>query len=112
MVNPLQTIGMIIRVLMICLGYSHEYLMLYDKLLHELNIPYTQMAGNMLSSIGFGGMFPWEYDSDFCMPFFVLWDFLVLPVKFKNESNFNSTIARLTKNFTETVYEVLWYLDV
>ena len=106
MVNPLQTIGMIIRVFMICLGYSHEYLMLYDKLLHELNIPYTQMAGNMLSSIGFGGMFPWEYDSDFCMLFGVSLDFLVLPVKFKNDNKMNSPIAKLTKSFTETVYGV------
>ena len=106
MVNPLQTIGMIIRVLMICLGYSHEYLMLYDKLLHELDIPYTEIGGNMLSSIGFGGMFPWEYDSDFCMLFGVPLDFLVLPVKFKNDNNFDSTIAKLTNNFTKTMYGV------
>ena len=49
------------------IGYSHEYLMLYDKLFHELNIPYAGIAGNLLSAVGFGGLFPWEYDTDFGM---------------------------------------------
>lgn len=50
--------------------------MLYDKLFHELNIPYAGIAGNLLSAVGFGGLFPWEYDTDFGM--FLWWASIIV----------------------------------
>ncbi|KAK8808571.1 hypothetical protein WA158_008472 [Blastocystis sp. Blastoise] len=47
------------------LGSQHDLLIELDKMMREFNIPYTPIAGTLLSAVAFGGIFPWEYDTDY-----------------------------------------------
>ena len=88
------------------IGYNHEYLVMLDSIFHRLNIPYTSIAGNLLSSIGFGGIFPWEYDTDFSIWQRMKLNDLVMPVKFRNDENRTSPMSKLTENYTKHMYGV------
>lgn len=88
------------------IGYNHEYLVMLDSIFHRLNIPYTSIAGNLLSSIGFGGIFPWEYDTDFSIRQRMKLNDLVMPVKFRNDENRTSPMSKLTENYTKHMYGV------
>ncbi|KAK8805407.1 hypothetical protein WA158_002063 [Blastocystis sp. Blastoise] len=83
MVNPLYLIGS-----------HHDFLVSLDRLFHELNIPYVPIAGSLLSGIAFGGLFPWEYDSDYRL--------LETPPKVPAESLSRQIHARHLKSVNKT----------
>ncbi|KAK8797226.1 hypothetical protein WA158_004436 [Blastocystis sp. Blastoise] len=84
MVNPLYM-----------LGGHHDNLMKIDEIARLLNIPYSMIAGNLLSGIAFGGVFPWEFDTDFRF---------ISTLKPKMRSTLIEYLQKSTNNFTLNIF--------